>query len=367
MSDVTTRTEQTDHAPLPGGPQPIPIDTDRQPPAGPVRDEAINVSEMPRPGEPGYAPPARIAPAAGQVLTRDHLGYTGGSDATVNVHGEVPLAMPPPAPPNISSWTSYMRPSTLDAQTCRVVFRKAWSDLTAWVKDLPHQMFGEDAVAVQFIRDLDARKQAQATAANLGRTLEPDAVDKAEAAPPSEYFQLRHLARQAAAMRDEYEAALGDYRGSLNDERKGRVEAIMREFQPLMEGPASPDDVPKSDEDSDDDPRATPNPDVTTPPTSVNKDRIAQPGVTPAPVAEETPVPLPEATGQPIPPEALNKDDATKRQAPSASAPVSPTSQTATDVPAPAPTPTAGAHGPVDLGPNPPAGAVTGTAPVTPA
>lgn len=201
-----------------------------------------------RPGDPGYAAPARIAPNTG-VLTREHLGYHGGQDPARNVHDQVPLAMPAPAPSTVESDTAYMKPSTLDPNAATMQLRKMAGAMLRWIKDLPHAMSGEDAVIVNFFRDLEARRHAIGTAAALGRTVEKDAVDAATSTPPAEFFELRHAAQQMMGLIDIYDRALGNYGLQLEGRDAEAVTRIKREFGPLAQGPTSPDDVPKPDQD----------------------------------------------------------------------------------------------------------------------
>lgn len=202
-----------------------------------------------RPGDIGYAPPARVAPETGKVLSHQDLGWTGGTDASVNVHGQVPLAMPAPAPATATSASEYMKPSLVSKAGVEAVVSKMLGDTKLYVADIPHQLDGENGVYVQFVRDLTARGAALATAHALGRTVEPDSVDQAQSSPPSEFFKLRHMAAQMEAAMQIYDQAMTSAGVQLPSEDKQKVEGIKAEFGQFAQGPKSPDDVVKDDED----------------------------------------------------------------------------------------------------------------------
>lgn len=199
-----------------------------------------------RPGEIGYAPPARVANFSG-VLTNEHLGYHPGTDASVNIHGQVPLAMPAPADATLSSSTAGMKPSLLSKQSATVALSKMWADMQAWIMDIPFPMEGQLAVVVQFARDMKARQVAMSTAHQLGRTLEPDAVDKATFDVPAEYFHLRGAAGEIAMLQKIYSAALAAKGIELSSDDQRSVDQIMSHFEGLSDGPKSPDDVAEDD------------------------------------------------------------------------------------------------------------------------
>lgn len=195
-----------------------------------------------RPGELGYAPPARIANETG-VLTNEHLGYNPGSDASVNIHGQVPLAMPAPAAATLSSSTEGMKPSLLSKQSATVAMSKMWADMQTWIMDMPHALDGHLAVVAQFARDMKARQNAMITAHQLGRTLEPDAVDKATFEPPPEFFALRGVAGEIVTLKKVYAAALAAKGIELSADDQRTVDQIMSRVEPLADGPKAPDEV----------------------------------------------------------------------------------------------------------------------------
>lgn len=202
-----------------------------------------------RPGDLGYAPPARIAAETGKVLTHQDLGWTGGTDASVNVHGQVPLAMPAPAPPTATSASEYMKPSLISKPAANAVLSKMVGDTKRWIMDLPHDFDGENAVVVQFFRDLIARGAAIGTAQALGRTVEPDSVDAAHTTPPPEFFTLRHLAAQLTMTKQIYDQALQSAGVQLGSDDKQKVEGIAAEFSGLAQGPKSQEEVVKPEDD----------------------------------------------------------------------------------------------------------------------
>jgi hypothetical protein len=203
-----------------------------------------SVVRMPRPGDAGYAAPARVAQPAGQVLRPEHYDYSGSTaNQGVAVTGQPALAMPAPAYQTVSTDAAGARPSQLSAQTATLVFRKMIGELRAWVADLPHEMTGELAVAAQFIRDLNARRAAQNTATALGRTLEPDEVDAAVNVPPAEFFQLRHMASSMMTAIGIFETALTDLGAPLTGDAKATIDQIKAEFSSLAVGPQSPGDA----------------------------------------------------------------------------------------------------------------------------
>jgi hypothetical protein len=196
------------------------------------------------PGDVGYAPPARLANNSGEVLTRAHLGYIEGADASLNMLGEVPLAMPPPAAETMMSIPAHVKPSTTTAAAASAQFGKLISHTTAYVLDNPHPLFGIQAVVSRFFRDLAGRQAALGTAEALGRTVEPDAVDKSKSKPPPEFFQLRHMAQQFVTAQSIYEGSLTTAGLKLSDANQATMKAITAEFEPLSKGPTSPTQVP---------------------------------------------------------------------------------------------------------------------------
>ncbi len=203
------------------------------------------------PGDVGYAPPARIAIAAGIVPTAEQLGHILGA-ANVNITGAVPLAMPPPAPATVSSDIAFMKPSAMSRGQVAAQLRKTIGDVTAWIMDIPYPMDGKEGVVVQFFRDLEARQRMRGTAATLGRVLEPDQVDKTTTIPPAEFFQLRHAAQLMVAMQAIYEDALTVAGGQLSAANKTAIDQILAEFTPLAAGPTEPppavnEDVPPNE------------------------------------------------------------------------------------------------------------------------
>lgn len=194
------------------------------------------------PGDIGYAPPARIAPEVG-VLTAEQLGHYAGNNTSANVHGTVPLAMPPPAPATVSSDTAYAKPSQLTAAQAGAQLDKAIGDWTTWILDIPYSYDGKKAVVIQFFRDLEARQKARGTAATLGRLVEPDQVDNATSTPPPEFFQLRHAAQQIVALQDVYGGTLAKSGLTLSGQDQAAVDGILKEFAPLAAGPTAPDET----------------------------------------------------------------------------------------------------------------------------
>jgi hypothetical protein len=200
----------------------------------------------PVPGDVSYAPPARVAQVAGKVLSAEHYDYTLGHSG-MSVTGQVPLAMPAPAYEPVTTPTSSTPPSQLSAPIAISLLHKMVGELRAWIGDFPHQVSGESAVVVQFFRDLSARRASLNTAAALGRTMEPDAVDQTEHLPPPEFFALRHMAasfRHALAI---YDRALSDAGAPLSRDDQASIDRIKAEFAPLADGPESPDQVPTDD------------------------------------------------------------------------------------------------------------------------
>lgn len=199
-----------------------------------------------RPGDVGYAPPARVANVAGDVLKPEHYGWDPGRSST-NMRGMVPLAMPAPAYETVTNDTQIVPPSMLTAPTANARLAKMIGDMSAWVHDFPHLAHGKSAVVLRFFRDLEARSVARGTASHLGRSYEPDAIDQAYFVPPVEYFRLRHLAEQMTVMHGIYTAALSAQGVSVSEQDQATVDKIMAEFAPLADGPKSPASVPTSD------------------------------------------------------------------------------------------------------------------------
>lgn len=191
---------------------------------------------MPLPGEPGYAPPARVAMPAGVVLQEHHYGLAPIGVGSAAVTGLVPLAMPPPAQTPVSTDAALTRPSQMTAQSATAQLHKMVGDLGAWISDLPHEVFGEAAVVVQLFRDLSARRAALGAATALGRSLAPDAVDLAVHVPPLEFFRLRQAAAHVVELEEIYAATLAKTGSVLSAEDQMKIDQIKEAFTHLVPG-----------------------------------------------------------------------------------------------------------------------------------
>lgn len=193
-----------------------------------------------RPGDLGYAPPARVAMPAGEALTAAHYDWNPGR-STSAVNGAVPLAVPVATVPSLADNPNMMKPSLLSAPVATARLSQMVGDLSAWVMDFPHQVHGEAAVVVKVLRDLKARALAHGTAQALGRTVAADATDEASFTPPPEFFALRHAADQVLAVQALYAAALAEHGIILSAADQTTVDRIVAEFGELAAGPKAPE------------------------------------------------------------------------------------------------------------------------------
>lgn len=237
----------------PTAPGPSAEELQRQPESAVARPLAAKDRPL-RPGEPGYAPPARIAPETG-VLTHADLGWNPGKDHAMTATGNVPLAMPAPAPVGVEN-DQGARPSTLGAAAANAQLSAKVGAMMEWIHDFPYEAQGVNAVVVQTFRDIKARQSARGTASALGRTVDPDAVDQAKSTPPSEFFTLRHLAQQLLVVQEIYDSALHSVGSQLGNEDQAKIDQIKGEFQPYADGPTEPPKDDEKDEEKDDKPPA---------------------------------------------------------------------------------------------------------------
>lgn len=200
-----------------------------------------------RPGDQGYAPPARIAQPGGVVLEAHHYDYDTGSGSALAVNGQVPLAMPAPAYETVLHHTAMAKPSTLSQAAATAQLAKMVGNLRDWIMDFPYPAQGELSVIVQAFRDLAARRASLGTAAQLGRTVPADAIDEAETTPPPEFFTLRAMGAHMLALQQAYERALSTAGGELSPADKTAVNQTMSEFGKYTDGPTSLDDLPADD------------------------------------------------------------------------------------------------------------------------
>lgn len=145
-------------------------------------------------------PPARTALVAGDFNARPdydrgtpQVGYT-----PVQVLPVLARPTDTQAPTLVASIT-VPPPNELAVGSADATLSKIISDTKAWVSTYPYPATGENAVVLQFYRDLASQQQQRVDAIAHGQT--PTGPDPADATttPPPEFYALRDLAQNTVA------------------------------------------------------------------------------------------------------------------------------------------------------------------------
>jgi|SRR5215831_7879575 len=156
------------------------------------------VGENPDPSIPA----ARTASTAGEYVNPANYNDAMLGRPTDAVGG--PVA--PPAPPPVMD-LSATPAAQLSAEGAQSRATAMVGSLKQWMVANPHALKGEAAVVSDFLRDLETKRMARATAESLGRDEGPDETAEHESSgPPPEYYHLADMADQVLNLCDKVEA-----------------------------------------------------------------------------------------------------------------------------------------------------------------
>jgi hypothetical protein len=173
-------------------------------------------------------PPARIAARAGDPGI--DLGYDPGRNVLRDPPPQV-VAVPmrpgdTQSPMQIQGIT-IPPAASMDTVTAVTTLNRILTDAKNWTAIFPHEVGGEAAYFLSFLRGLTARQQTRTNAQAYGQDLPDDPIDLAKHMPPPELAIMAQMAGEVLSVVRAYDRAMRAARISLAPDDQAVIDGAM--------------------------------------------------------------------------------------------------------------------------------------------